>query len=291
MADDRLPLTPEQLCAIVETKATCPFIGTGVATGLLPVRNETANPLASIEDVRRLGNTGGGDLGEILVFFATGNHALMRGRDGRLDRTVPVGRFSLEFPGSQGSHPGHSNILEGDPATLGSGRLSLPDFERLASRATNGFIRHSDVGIFIADNLHRDPKSKVFGAAVAGLLARDLEHFVKAAGLDLLERLRGAAEDGLHRDLEQKLTILTGEDNLIGSCGEFGLLFAFLANSPHTQKLDGETALSLKEVESMFVHKRFPEGWDHWKKTRSDWVTHSIALMISAGRAYLSLHI
>lgn len=168
MADDKLPLTPEELRAIVEKKATCPFIGTAVATGLLPICNEAANPLASIEDVRRLGNSGGGDLGEILVFFATGNHALMRGRDGRLDRNVPDGRFSLEFPGSQGSHPGHSSILEGDPATLDSGRLSVADFERLASRATDGFIKRSDVAKFIAENLHRDPKSKVFGAAVAG---------------------------------------------------------------------------------------------------------------------------
>jgi hypothetical protein len=213
----------------------------------------------------------------------------MRGRDGCLDRAVPAGQFSLEFPGSQGSHPGHSNILEGDPATPDSGRLSLPDFQRLARRATNGFIRHSDVAMFIADNLRRDPKSKVFGASVAGLLARDLEHFVEAVGLNLLERLRGASEEGVHRNLEQKLTKLTGEDNLVGSCGEFGLLFAFLSNSPHTQKVGGEPALSLKDVELMFVHKRFPEGWDRWKKTRSDWVTHTIALMISAGKAYLSV--
>lgn len=30
---------------------------------------------AGIEDVRRLGNEGDGDLGDLLVFFATGNHA------------------------------------------------------------------------------------------------------------------------------------------------------------------------------------------------------------------------
>ena len=121
--------------------------------------------------------------------------------------------------------------------------LSLRDFERLASRVTNGFIRRSDVAVFIAENLHRDPKSKVFGRSVAGLLARDLAHFVEAAGLDLLERLHGASKEGVHRDLDQKLTKLAGEDNLVGSCGEFGLLFAFLANSPHTQKVDGELAL------------------------------------------------
>lgn len=47
MADDKLTLTPEELRAIVE-KATCPFIGTAVAMGLLPVRKGAGNPLASI---------------------------------------------------------------------------------------------------------------------------------------------------------------------------------------------------------------------------------------------------
>src|SRR5215469_8396416 len=113
---------------IVEKKATCPFVGTAVATCNLPVRNEATNPLASIEDVRRLGNTGGGDLGDLLVFFAAGNHAFMRSASGRLDQRVPDGLFSLELPGSQGSHPGHSGILQGDPAVPGSGRLSEADF-------------------------------------------------------------------------------------------------------------------------------------------------------------------
>ena len=39
----------------------------------------------------------------------------------------------------------------------------------------------------------------------------------------------------------------------------------------------------------MFVHNRFPGGWDRSKMTRSDWLTHTIALMVSAGKAYLSV--
>jgi hypothetical protein len=85
-----------------------------------------------------LGNSGGGDLGDLLVLFATGNHALLRGDSGKLDKEVPSGLFSLEFPGSQGAHPGHSGILMGDPEALDSGRLSLTDFERLTSRAKGG---------------------------------------------------------------------------------------------------------------------------------------------------------
>ena len=149
MTGDVIQLDPEALREIVEKKATCPFIGTAVATARLPVRNEATNPVASIEDVRRLGNTGGGDLGDLLELFAAGNHAFMRGLTGQLNQNVPDGLFSLEFPGSQGSHPGHSGILEGDPTELDSGRLSLEDFGRLERRAINGLIRRSDVGKFI----------------------------------------------------------------------------------------------------------------------------------------------
>jgi hypothetical protein len=86
------------------------------------LRGDADNPLASIEDVRRLGNSGGGDLGDLLMMFASGNHAFMRGDDGKLSEKVPNGLFSLELPQSQGSHPGHSGILQGNPETLDSGR-------------------------------------------------------------------------------------------------------------------------------------------------------------------------
>jgi len=73
MTGDAIQLDQKALSEIAEKKATCPFIATAVVTGRLPVRNEATNPVASIEDVRRLGNTGGGDLGDLLVLFATGN--------------------------------------------------------------------------------------------------------------------------------------------------------------------------------------------------------------------------
>jgi len=289
MTGDAIQLDQKALSAIAEKKATCPFIGTAVVTGRLPVRNEATNPVASIEDVRRLGNTGGGDLGDLLVLFATGNHAFMRGLTGQLNQEVPDGLFSLEFPGSQGSHPGHSGILEGDPTELDSGRLSLEDFERLERRAIKGLVRRSDVGKFIAENLHRDPKSKVFGASVARLLADDLGSFVASVGPDLLARLRGSNDvvNGPHRELEEKLTKLLGQDNLVGSCGEYGLIFAFLAHRPGARELDSEPALFVEDLRSMFVDKRFPDGWEKWRKTRGDWVINITALMVSAGKAYL----
>jgi hypothetical protein len=276
---------------IAETKATCPFIGSAVAAGILSVRQDASNPLASIDEVRRLGNTGGGDLGDLLVLFAQGNHAFMKGADGQLDAPAPAGFFSLEFPGSQGSHPGHSGILQGDPRTPGSGRFSQADFDRLASRAREGLLKRSEVGRFIAENMIKDPESKVFAAHVAGLLAADLGAFVMTTGPALLARLSGPAEEAARasRLQEEKLTKLLGEDNLVGSAGEFGLLFAFLANKPGARTLDGEPAIFLSDVEAMFVKKRLPDAWETWKKSRLDWVTNTTGLLVSAGKEYLRL--
>jgi hypothetical protein len=281
-------LTGDEQNSVVEKKATCPFIGSAVAQGALPVRNNANDPLASIEDVRALGNTGGGDLGDLLVVFAGGNHAFMLGDAGTLNRPVPSGLFSLEFPGSQGSHPGHSGILQGDPETPGSGRLSDADFARLTSRASDGWIKRSDVGRFIAENLLKDPKSKVADVNTAELLGHDVKELVATAGSAVMSRLFGSAKTGgtTHRDVEEKLTRLTGEDNLVGSAGEFGLLFAFLANRPGAREIDGEPAVSVADLQTMFVEKRLPDGWEAWKKSRLDWVTNTTGLIISAGKEY-----
>jgi hypothetical protein len=286
-----LRLTAESTSEIVRTKATCPFIGTAVATGDLPVRNTADNPLASLEDVKALGNTGGGDLGEVLQLFASGNHLMMRGNSGKLDTKTPPGLFSLEFPGSQGSHAGHSGILQGDPRTLASGRLSLEDFHRLTQRATNGLITRSDVAQFIAENLHRDVNSKVFGPATLGLLLSDLTSFVSTVGPGLVKKFAVSEKGNLdaERELEQKLTKLLGDDNLVGAAGEFGLLFAFFANNPGTAVVDGAPTIAVSDLEAIFVDKRFPDGWKSWKKTRTDWVKNTTALLVGAGAEYLRL--
>ena len=284
-------LSDDEKNLLVEKKATCPFIGSAIAQGKLRVRNDTKDPMASIDDIRRLGNTGGGDLGDLLVLFASGNHARMRGETGKLDTPVPSGLFSLEFPGSQGSHPGHSGILQGDPGILGSGRLSETDFGRLTSRAKDGLIKRSDVGRFIAENLLRDPKSKVFEKNTAALLASDLVGFVHTTGSALMRKFFGSKEDAhaTHREMEEKLTKLLGEDNLVGSAGEFGLLFAFLANKPGAKEVDGEATVAVEDLTAMFVDKQLPGGWETWKKSRVDWVRNTTALLVSAGREYLAL--
>ena len=292
MPEDALKLDPQARDLMVTTKVTCPFLGSLVHQELLGVKGAADNPLAGIEDVRRLGNAGGGDLGDLLVFFATGNHAFMRNRSGNaLDAATPAGLFSLELPGSQGSHPGHSGILQGDPAALGSGRLSKADFDRLARLANNNFLKRSDVGRFIAQNLKRDPNSKVTLARVAELLARDLAGVVEAISTTLTSKIfkSGGDTDNNHGLLERRLTKLLGEDNLVGSAGEFGLLFAFLSNDPETREIEGEPALLFEHVRAMFVDKRLPDGWQAWKKSRVDWVIHTTSLLLNADKEYRRL--
>jgi hypothetical protein len=284
---DRLvELSGDEKDFVVKRKATCPFIAAAVNEGKLPVRNTAQNPLASIEDVRRLGNTGGGHLGEVLALFASGNHALMRGDSGELNEPAPDGLFSLEFPGSQGSHPGHSGILQEDPRVLDSGRLSEENFARLTSRARNGLIKRSDVGRFIAENVFNDPNSTVAGLDDAEKFTRDFFDLTKAIASSVVGFFHG---DAKHREVKQKLTRLTGEDNLVGSAGEFGLLFAFLANKPGAEEVEGEPALAVADLEAMFVEKRLPAGWEAWEKSGKDWVENTKALFESAREEYRNL--
>jgi hypothetical protein len=289
--EEKLTLDDAAIGEMVRTKVTCPFLGSAVRQRLLAVRGAAGNPLASIDEVQQLGNSGGGDLGDLLVIFAEGNHAFMRGDAGKLDKQAPGGSFSLELPGSQGSHSGHSGILQGDPMVLGSGRVSQADFDRLAKRAKDGQIKRSDVGRFIAENLVRDPKSKVFEGKTAGLLGLDLGMVGGAAVAAAVAKLLGSAEDpsASHREVYEKFTRFTGEDNLVGSAGEFGLLFAFLANKPGAREVDGEPAIALEDVRSMFLERRLPAGWQDWKKRRADWVKHTTGLLHSAAKEYHAL--
>lgn len=281
-----IDLSGEEKTFVVQKKATCPFIGAAVNQGDLPVRHDAKNPLAAIEDVRELGNTGGGHLGEVLVLFANGNHGLMRGDSGKLDHPVSEGLFSLEFPGSQGSHFGHSGILQGDPHVLDSGRLNEENFAKLVSRAKDGLIKRSDVGRFIAENVFRDPNSNVLEGDTAKDFGRDFVELIKsltAAAVSIFD------DDASHRDVQQKFTKLTGKDNLVASAGEFGLLFAFLANKPGADEVDGEPAVAVEDLKLMFVDKRLPAGWESWKKSRLDWVKSTKALFDSAREEYARL--
>ena len=155
-------------------------------------------------------------------------------------------------------------------------------------------LKRSDFGKFIAENLARDPKAKVASARVAGLLLKDIAVVGGRSVPALVERVKNAVRGGpdptdAHRRLLKALTKTAGEENLVGSAGEFGLLLAFLANSPRSGQVDGEPAVAVADLEAMFKHHRFPAGWETWPKTAGDWVTNTTALTASAGHAYRQL--
>ena len=92
---------------------------------------------------------------------------------------------------------------------------------------------------------------------------------------------------GQERKLFEALTKTLGEDNLVGSAGEYGLMLAFLANKPGAQKVDGEPAVLVADLTAMFKEKKFPDGWETWPKTSKDWVTNTTGLVLAAGKEYL----
>jgi hypothetical protein len=85
----------------------------------------------------------------------------------------------------------------------------------------------------------------------------------------------------------QPFASLAGSNHLLGSAGEFGLLLAFLHNSPRTRHdPKGDPAFSMDDITAMFEDKRLPDGWETWKKTIWNWLRHTAKL---AGRATLEL--
>ncbi len=256
------------------------FIGSAVKSGELKVHNSADRPLAAIKDVVDLGDRGGGDLGsKVLKIFAKGNHHRIPGPSGEFKERTPGDMMSLDLAGSQGAHPGHSGILLGHPKQLDAGRFSKADFERLANLAEKGLISTEAVGKFIAQNLAIDGNSK---ALLDGDLPDDLSDFLDKIG-KLGKRLK--AKFFSDKTLIERLTGLAENDNLIGSAGEFGLLFAFLANRPGQDNED-DFVIRLEDVEQMMVHHRFPSGWEKWPKKATDWVHATIKIAKSARDAH-----
>jgi hypothetical protein len=146
--------------------AACPFVGTAVASGQLQVLNTAENPLADIDEVARLGDLGGGDLGTyVLKLFARGNHSRWVSPPDKAGDLVPADTFSLQFGGSQGAHAGHSGILLGNPKEVSRGRFDQAAFDRLVSHVDkNKRFSIDSIGDFIAENIKRDPKAKVLPA-------------------------------------------------------------------------------------------------------------------------------
>jgi hypothetical protein len=193
--------------------------------------------------------------------------------------------------GSQGSHAGHSGILQGNPRVVGSGRWSEADFNRLMSYATGEAIKRSDIGSFIAKNIANDPAAHATGLKTTALVIKDLLLLAGQFVETLTNKVAGSGDRIEDRALYVRLTKLLGEDHLVGSSGEFGLLAAFLAHSPRTQHIDTtlgtEPAYAVADISTMFRDHRLPDGWEQWTKRASDWVVNTGAIALAAEREFL----
>jgi len=279
-------LTDAQRGDLVEKKVTCPFVGATVWLKKLAVRNAFGNPLALVSDVAALGDTGGGDLGSVvLTVFALGNHhrmhGIMTGPNGGLAWTpglveeVPAGTFSLDFPPAQGSHPGHSGILE--EGTKGSyhGALNADALRRLTDEAVDVdgrskndpafrgpmYIRRSDVGAFVWKDVTADPEAVYFGHGLSLTLLHDLLALHQSPSVE-------------------KLVKLSGTDNLVGSSGEFGLLMTLL-EVPGVQ-VGGQPVMRAEDVRALFADKKLPAGWDARPKKATRWVENTMGILTAA---------
>ena len=118
-----------------------------------------------------------------------------------------------------------------------------------------------------------------------GRIAVDLFGVAEEVVESLLARLRGRRTEADQAELLEQLTNLAGEDNLVGSAGEFGLLFAFFANR------EGETeeaTVAVEDVRAMMQDLRLPDGWDTWPKQARDWVHATARITVHATRARLA---
>jgi hypothetical protein len=122
----------------------------------------------------------------------------------------------------------------------------------------------------------------------AQLLVRDVGALAQTVAGTLGTILGGSADDATAagRTAEEKLTKLLGEDNLVGSSGEFGLLFAFLINKPAGATSTVSQALSLEDVQGHVPEHDPPTGWQTWKKRRVDWTVHTTGLLLTAAKEY-----
>lgn len=129
------------------TNTICPFLRSALKAGVVDFDGRTASQ-AAVKDVLGGGVNG---LGQIAKFFAQRNHT---GPD------TPAGRFDpINLVGSRGSHPGDSRMLTAQGFDAGR-------FEEFTAHAHTGpdgrrYMTAADFGMAIAENIKRDPKSRI----------------------------------------------------------------------------------------------------------------------------------
>jgi hypothetical protein len=294
--DKPLELTPAERRTIADKMTVCPFCGGMVASGKLPIYGSKENPLAKIDDIAAL--AGPGDLGKLVLrVFAEGNQSKMLDpKTGDLTLDCPPGFFCLHFLPSKGSHGANSGVLhEPLDRRLGMGRRSQEDFDWLKGFASpEGKLSVAGMGKAIAERMFEyqgsDPTVQVTGRAVFEAMGIDALEAAGAFGPALFEKAMNKVRaffgdpqktDSHHRFIED-LTTLTGKNTLVGSCGEWALLFAGWANAPGVRQNDGSLLLDMAEVEPQFMNADVPAPFENAEKSAFDWAKTTSELVVHA---------
>jgi hypothetical protein len=166
---------------MMKGKTICPFMRTALKAGVLDFDGQTA-PQKTLEEILGGGLNG---LGRIARFFAKRNHTTP---------DTPPGRYDpLDLLGSRGDHPGDSQILSErgfDPQRFG-------EFVAHARPAPGGaYMTARDLGAAIAENLKRDPHSRVGHSDV--LFNNDMRNSAGEFGL-LLEGFGKVLTEGVDK--------------------------------------------------------------------------------------------
>ncbi|SET51374.1 hypothetical protein SAMN05216326_1324 [Nitrosomonas marina] len=120
---------------------------------------------------------------------------------------------------------------------------------------------------FIAENLARDPDSKVDSKEAAKLVLQDISDLHTQGGDFIKEKIKSfftneysTEQSDQKGEFAEALTKVAGENNLVVSAGEFGLLFAFFANKPDAKTIDSQPVLSVADLTLMFKDKKTSAG-------------------------------
>jgi hypothetical protein len=131
---------------MMKGKTICPFLRTALKAGVLDFDGRTA-PQDTLEELLGGGLNG---LGRVAKFFAQRNHT---------SPSTPPGCYDpLNLVGSRGAHPGDSQIL----SARGFDPQRFAEFIAHAQPGPEGaYMTERELGAAIAENLRRDPNSRV----------------------------------------------------------------------------------------------------------------------------------
>jgi hypothetical protein len=148
----QLQPTAQEIAAIVQRKTVCPFLGAALTSRLLPIFSTLRSPYTLATSIRDLGNTGGGDLGDVMYNVAVVNFPNPEVLDDELDEKARptsqeqrihsggygrLGYSTLSIAGSILAHRGHSGMLAAmNSSKINSGQYNAGAWTKLLAKFT-----------------------------------------------------------------------------------------------------------------------------------------------------------